>query len=109
MYFWRIGHLEDHLVGRPLSDREILPYLIVVVGLSGAIGSIPNEMLNVWDHLGTILSVILGVLGTIWIYRQNGGVDGHHFLQRYLVIGWVVSIRWLAGLLVLSFLLGVVQ
>ena len=101
MYFWRIEQLEDQMVGRPLSEREVLPYLIVFVALTAAIGFIPSERLNVWDHLGTSFSVILAVLGTIWIYRQNGGADGRLFLQRYLAIGWVVGIRWMAVLLVL--------
>ena len=42
---------------------------------------------------------MLAVLGTIYIYRQNGGADGQHFLQRYFAISWVVSIRSLVVLI----------
>lgn len=103
MYFWRIEQLKDQLIARPLSDREALPYLLVFVGLTAAIGFIPGESLNVWDHVGTTLSVILTILGTLWVYRQNGGAAGHFFLQRYLTVGWVIGIRWVVGLFAIFF------
>ena len=83
------------MVARPLSEREALPYLVVFVGLSAAVGYIPQTMSNVWDGLGAAWSVALAVVATIYIYRRNGGADGQHFLQRYFAIGWVVAIRWL--------------
>lgn len=96
MYFWRIEKLKSEMAARPLSEREALPYLVVFVGLCAAVGYIPQSVANVWDGLGAFWSVALAVLGTIYIYRQNGGADGRHFLQRYFAIGWVVAIRWLA-------------
>src|SRR4029450_13758644 len=95
MYFWRIERLKAQMATRPLSEREALPYLIVFVGLSAAVVYIPQTMSNVWDGLGAAWSVALAVVATIYIYRQNGGADGQHFLQRYFAIGWVVGIRWL--------------
>ena len=95
MYFWRIEKLKTELVAHPLSERETLPYLVVFVGLSAAVGYIPQTMSNVWDGLGAAWSVALAVVATIYIYRQNGGAGGQHFLQRYFAIGWVVAIRWL--------------
>lgn len=95
MYFWRVGKLKSEMVARPLSDRETLPYLVIFVTMFVVIGYIPQSVANVWDALGAVWSVALAVLGTIYIYRQNRGADGQHFLQRYLAIGWVVSIRWL--------------
>ena len=95
MYFWRIEKLKAQMAARPLSEREALPYLVVFVGLSAAVGYIPQTMSNVWDGLGAAWNVALAVVATIYIYRQNGGADGQHFLQRYFAIGWVVGIRWL--------------
>lgn len=31
--------------------------------------------------------------GTIFVYQMNGGKRSEYFLQRYLVVGWVVTIR----------------
>lgn len=96
MYFWRIEKLKTEMAARPLSEREVLPYLVVFVGLFTAFGYLPQAVTNVWDGLEAVWSVALAVFGTIYIYRQNGGADGQHFLQRYFAIGWVVTIRWLA-------------
>ena len=95
MYFWRLEKLKAQLAGQPLSERQALPYLIVFVAMFTAVSYIPATVTNVWDRLGALWSVAMAVLGTIYIYRQNGGAEGQHFLQRYLAIGWVVGIRWL--------------
>ncbi len=95
MYFWRIEKLKAEMAARPLSEREALPYLVVFVALSAAVSCIPTTSSNVWDGLGAAWSIMLAVVGTIYIYRQNGGAGGQHFLQRYFAVGWVVAIRWL--------------
>ncbi len=46
---------------------------------------------------------MIAAIGTIYIYRQNGGAEGQHFLQRYFAVGWVITIR----LLVVFFLVAV--
>lgn len=96
MYFWQIEKLKQALAERPLSDREALPYLVVYSALYSAAACFPQIMETMWDLAGAIWTVLVAVLGTIYIYRQNGGREGHHFLQRYFAIGWVVSVRWLA-------------
>jgi hypothetical protein len=103
MYFWRIEKLKAEMAARPLSDREVLPYLVVFVGLVAALTFIPQPVTNIWDGFGAVWSSALAIFGTIYLYRQNGGAGGQHFLQRYFVIGWVVFIRWL----VIVFLAGV--
>jgi hypothetical protein len=95
MYFWRIEKLKRRMAARPLSEREVLPYLVVFVALSTAVVYIPQATRNVWDGLGAVWSVLLAVVGSIYIYRQNGGPGGQHFLQRYFAVGWVVGLRWL--------------
>ena len=99
MYFWRIEKLKTEMAVRPLSEREVLPYLVVFVGLFAAVGYIPQSMTNIWDGLGAVWSFGLTVLGTLYLYRQNGGASGQHFLQRYLAISWVITIRGLVVLI----------
>lgn len=100
MYFWRIEKLKAQMAARPLSEHEVLPYLVVFLALSTVGGNIPPATRNVWDALGAVWSVLLVVLGSIYIYRQNGGAGGHHFLQRYLAVGWVVALRWIVVFIV---------
>ena len=79
MYFWRIEKLKSEMAARPLSERDALPYLVVFVGLTAAVSFVPATMTNVWDGLGAAWSVLLAVIGTLYIYRQNGGAGGQHF------------------------------
>ena len=81
------------MAARPLSERETLPYLVIFVALSATVGSYPYTTFDVWDALSAIYSVSIAVLGTVFIYRQNGAAAGRDFLQRYLAVGWVVALR----------------
>jgi hypothetical protein len=101
MYFWRIEHLKTTLATRPLSEREALPYLVVYVVLYSVAAYVPLTEFTVWDTVEGACSVLIAAIGTIYIYRQNGGANGQHFLQRYFAIGWVVTVRWLAVVLLL--------
>ena len=113
MYFWRIEKLKQEMTERPLSEREALPYLVVFVVLSSAVAYIPQTLHNIWDGLEAMWSTLLAALGTIYIYRRNGGSKGQHFLQRYFALSWVIAIRMLVILIPLAVLfygsLGVVQ
>ena len=95
MYFWNIDELKNEMAARPFSEREMLPYLIVFVVLSTASSYVTTAVSTVWDGLGAMWSIALAVVGTIYIYRQNGGASGRHFLQRYFAVGWVIGLRCL--------------
>lgn len=97
MYFWRIEKLKIEMASRPLTERVTLPYVVISAMLVAAIGYVPFATFNLWDGLGAAWSIALAALGTLYIYRQNGGAEGRHFLQRYLAIGWVVTVRWIVG------------
>jgi hypothetical protein len=103
MYFWRIEELKAQMATRPLSTREELPYLVAWAALTSIAMTLQYVWeANLWDYLGGVWSVVLAVIGTIYIYQCNGGADGQFFLQRYFAIGWVVSLRWLVVLLILA-------
>jgi len=98
MYFWRIHKLKQELVASPLSDRQLLPYLLLYSALTAAAFMVPIESAGPWDIVGGSWSVVLAVFGTVYVYRRNGGSEGEHLLQRILTIGWVVGVRWGAAL-----------
>lgn len=94
MYFWRIEELKKDLIARPLADRDVLPYLLLFVGITGLIPVFPPESMNAWDYATALWTFLLTITGTLYLYRCNGGKAGSHFVQRYLSIGWVVAVRW---------------
>lgn len=100
MYFWRIEELKRGLIARPLTDREVLPYFLIFLGITGLVPVFPVESMNLWDYAGAIWTLLLMMVGTVYLYRCNGGAAGSHFVQRYLSIGWVVAVRW--GMVVMA-------
>jgi hypothetical protein len=96
MYFWRIGELKIKLLSASLTERETLPYFIVFLALTAVVPLFPSETMNLWDYLGVGWTALLVVIGTIYLYRRNGGDAGIHFVQRYFAIGWVATVRWTA-------------
>ncbi len=107
MYFWRIEKLKTAMATAPLTEREVLPYLIAsVVVVSIILGAMRHAPItSFWEDISTLCNIILAVFGTLYIYQQNNGKNGQHLLQRYIAISWVVSIRWLIGFIILSIVL----
>lgn len=94
MYFWRIEQLKDELATSPLSERQSFNYLMAFVVVTMLPFWPSEDEVNSWDHLIQASTLLFSVLGTIHAYRENGGAAGQQFLQRYLALGWVWSIRW---------------
>ena len=105
MYFWRIDRLKARLIAQPLTDREVLPYLLIFMGLTTLVAVFPPPSMNVWDYAIGLGTVVLTFIGTVYAYRCNNGAQGQHFLQRYFALGWVIVVRLLAVTLPLTFVL----
>ena len=102
MYLWRIEKLKAEMAVRPFTDREVLPYLIawlVLLEVVIVLTTFLPTSANVWDGLDAARGLLLTVFGTLYVFRQNGGASGQYLLQRYFAVGWVVGVRWIAGLL----------
>ena len=96
MYFIRYQPLKEKLKSRTLSDREALPYLVLYAVLATVVYLLPTtEQFNLCDWIGGGLSVSLAVGGVIYAYTQNGGRRGFDLIQKYMVIGWVVVVRYI--------------
>ncbi len=88
-----------------MTDREVLPYFVVDAVLTSLAIAFPASSFNLWNLLGLGWSLVLAVFGTIYLFRQNGGLQGTQFVQRVFAIGWVVGLRWCAWVIPLGLLL----
>ena len=96
MYFFRLKPLKEQLAGPGFTEKERLKYLLVwfipqVVALFSS-----RESGDFWALIGGLLLAAIELGGVLYAWRRNGGSEGRSFLDRYLSISWVVSLRTLA-------------
>lgn len=96
MFFWNIKALRVALAHGTLSERARFGYLLCFVLLTGAVPLLVGDPAapTVWDTILTGVNIMALVLGTIWAYHRNGGGRGHHFIDRYVSLSWVFSLRF---------------
>lgn len=98
MYFIKYHPLKEQLQTRTLTEKEALPYLVVFSALTTLICSLPIfDSFNQWDGVSALVNVSIAVWGAIYVYRENGGEEGFDFIQKFVVLGWVVSVRFLCA------------
>lgn len=109
MYFWNIKKLKQDLVDQRLLENDIFKYLFASTIINSLV-IIPFFDNNIWDVYSGILSAIITIIGTHYVYICNKGQNGRNFLFKYFTIGWVVSIRWtilmVIPLMVIYFVIG---
>lgn len=107
MYFYSIRRLKERLAVGPLPDRESLPYLLIFILATSLAASLPTQLEDPWDWAELVTSAVMAVAGTWVLYRANGGAHGRDFLHRYIVLGWVATLRFFTMVVpaVLAFLL----
>ena len=94
MYFWNIKKLKANLIERPMTDKEVLPYLIAILLMFTIAEYSPKPIhYNIKDYLEICIVTIANIFGTYWLYLKNNGNTGSNFLQRYFALGWVAVIR----------------
>ena len=106
MYFIKYDPLKERLRNRAVTDSEALPYLVVFVALIALVGSLPMTAgYNLWDDISAFLSVGIAIGGIFYVYHENGGSRGYDLIQKYVVLGWVVIVRFLLACIPVVFIL----
>lgn len=96
MYFIKYHPLKERLRDRTMNDREALPYYILFSAISTLVITLPmGGPLNRWNVLSAFVSTVVVIAGIIYCFRQNGGKAGYDFIQKSVVLGWVVFVRLL--------------
>ena len=94
MYFVRYQPLKEKLKERSFSDREALPYFVLFFALFTGARVFPTvEEFNEFDMVSGVLSVIFAIGGVLYSYEQNGRKKGFDLIQKFVILGWVVSFR----------------
>ena len=101
MYFWKIDKLNEDLISTGLNQSEGFKYLMANTILY-SIAMIPSSSPSNLDFVSGIISIVIGVIGLLFIYKYNGGSKGKQIIERYLSIGWVIGIKFVALLVIPS-------
>lgn len=99
MYFWKIEKLKEDIKNNRFNEKDRFLYgtinvVLWAVGME-VMARLPIESPNIWDTINSLGNIIIPLVGTILVYKANGGANGKDFLGRYVSIGFVVSIRFL--------------
>jgi len=95
MYFIKYQPLKDQLRERTFTDRDGLPYYILFIASSTFLVGFPMATSEGFAALSASITTVIAILGTLYSYRKNGGVTGYDFIQKSIVLGWVVVFRCL--------------
>lgn len=103
MYFFRLKPLKDELAGPGLTEKERLKYLLVwfipqIIALFSS-----RESGDFWSLVGGLFIAGIELAGVLYAWNRNGGAEGRAFLDRYLSISWVVTLRTLVAVFVFMF------
>ncbi len=103
MYFWKVESLKKNIVDGSFTDKELIPYLVISIGLYALLIEVSGYLsyeyvnidVNIWSYVMSGLNILIPVAGTIYTYKCNGGGNGENFASKYISIGFVVLIRFL--------------
>jgi magnesium-transporting ATPase (P-type) len=99
MYFWNIEALKNDVRTNNFTDKDVLPYLIIHLTFYVLLVEFSPytpweiENPNMWDVLTSFAYVFIFIIGTIYLYKKNGGKEGVKFADKYFSIGFVAGIR----------------
>ena len=99
MIFWDVEELKKQIRIGALTEWNCFKYLLLFLTINALglelICYFPVEESNYWDYAASVLNVLVVFFGTIFAFHANGGKNGEKFLEKYLSIGFVISIRFL--------------
>jgi uncharacterized membrane-anchored protein YitT (DUF2179 family) len=109
VFFWNIEGLKRELRHGPVPQPAAVGYILVTLLLYDAAAAMPGawnvgrEQATGRDWIFYVLGLVTLGIGIYAAYRANGGVQGHDFAARFFALGWVVSIRLMALVIVPAF------
>lgn len=105
MYFWNTNALQSELKNGTLTQADRFKYFFVFVVLT-AIGIEISRHMPVPSFersIGSVLNIIVTIVGTIWCYKVNKAGDNSEFIDRYICLSLPVSVRVIVLFMVFYF------
>jgi len=96
MYFWKIDSLAQDLKNGSLPQSERFKYLLATLIIYAVVIELSvlfDEPTTIWHIVQSTFIVAITIAGTIYCYFVNRRGDNQEFIDRFVCLGWVVSVR----------------
>jgi hypothetical protein len=74
-------------------EEEVGPYFILYVMLAAIAPLLVSYKQSAWYSPEKISTVVITLLGILYLKKQNGGTFGNSYLSKYFTLGWVIAVR----------------
>jgi len=113
MYFWKIDSLKKDLIENGLSQKSLFIYILLYVLVAQVFAEFsyffPAEAApGTMDYLQIAIDLIAIGIGTYLCYYANGANNGEQFAERFFSIGFVIGIRFMALLIPIMMVYGII-
>lgn len=109
---WDTKHVKSELATHALSEGKAFAYFLAVLGFDWVQFTVirlspPSGLINDWERADALFTLVLTIVGLVFLFLCNGGIRGKDFLYRYFplsfVVGWkfmmfVYAALWCIGL-----------
>ncbi|MBK8814808.1 MAG: hypothetical protein IPN42_04530 [Methylococcaceae bacterium] len=99
--------MKAELTARAVSEGKSFFYFIAIIGFDCLqftlvrLSTAPVPLSD-WEHVDSLSTFVLTVLGLIFLFWCNGGIRGKDFVYRYFplafVVGWKFMVSTFAAL-----------
>lgn len=96
MYFWNKKALEEKLIADSLTEREKFSYLFALTFawlLGGTLSLFFLREVSDLMIIGQATGIVLSAIGIIWCFQINQAGDGKNFLERFICLSWIMSVK----------------
>lgn len=96
MHFWKTSNLQSELKNGTLSQADRFKYFFVFIVLTTIVMEIAGYIPSVSSFeksTGSVLNIIVTIVGTIWCYKVNKAGDNSDFIDRYICLSLPVGVR----------------
>lgn len=103
---WNISRLKENLARGQVTERHVLIYVLLVCLWITGLGFQFEKEIGFWTQVDGVLFTLFTLLGTLYLYRKNGGSRGDDFLLRLVALHAVFGLRFRILVLVPTVFLG---
>ena len=106
MYWWNVDALAAELREDATSEQDKMGYLLADTVITGLAFLVPRPWSPV-QFVAGLMGLGISAFGILLCFEANRRGDGKRFVERFVCIGWPITVRVLLAGILAAFLIGV--